>query len=74
MFVHFLNKHPLGFKEYFGFDEKKVYNVIELGAGTGAVGVAFSKLYPKSRVVITEICENCIELIKLNIRENLMID
>ena len=41
--------------------------MIELGAGTGFVGLAFAQLFTKSKVTLTEMSEGCLNLMQKSI-------
>ena len=44
--------------------------MIELGAGTGFVGLAFAQLFTKSKVTLTEMSEGCLNLMQKSISLN----
>ena len=46
--------------EYSGIKLDQELNVMELGAGTGFVGLAFAKMFAQSKVTLTEMSEGCI--------------
>lgn len=44
-------------------------SVLDLGCGFGVVGICIKKLYPKSKVTLTDINERAIELANINAKE-----
>jgi tRNA1Val (adenine37-N6)-methyltransferase len=46
---------------------KKVDSIVDLGAGSGIVGILLAKKYPESYVTLFEIQENLVELAKKNV-------
>jgi methylase of polypeptide subunit release factors len=56
----FLTKDPKGFLEQSGIDKKSSFNVMELGAGTGIVGLSFAQMFTQSKVTLTEMSEGCL--------------
>jgi len=49
---------------------KDGWNVLDLGAGYGVVGIAVAKAFPKSKVVMTEVNERAVKLSRINARLN----
>jgi methylase of polypeptide subunit release factors len=58
----FLTKDPKGFLEQSGIDKKSSFNVIELGGGTGIVGISFAQMFTQSKVTLTEMSEGCLKI------------
>lgn len=53
-----------------GEDKKQVNNFLELGAGTGLVGLLMSQMNSKNRVILTDGDEQVVEMLKENIALN----
>jgi methylase of polypeptide subunit release factors len=67
--LHFLSKKDHGFRDY--LSEAKLGTIVELGAGTGVVGLTLAKLFSDShRVVLTEISSGCLQLMRESIELN----
>ncbi|MBN2423311.1 class I SAM-dependent methyltransferase [Candidatus Woesearchaeota archaeon] len=47
---------------------KKNWNVLDLGCGTGVVGIAIKKIHPSAEVMMSDINERAVELAKKNIK------
>ena len=50
--------------------KKKIIKVIELGAGTGYVGLTFAKIFAQSKIWITEMSKGCLLMIDKSIEAN----
>lgn len=44
--------------------------MLELGAGTGFVGLAFAQMFTQSKVTLSEMSEGCIDLMQKSIKIN----
>ena len=62
--VRFITKRKQGFMEFSGIKVDQELNVMELGAGTGFVGLAFAQMLTQSKVTLTEMSEGCIKLMQ----------
>ncbi len=51
-------------------DASSAETLLDIGCGYGAIGIALAKLYPKLRVVMTDINRRAVQLAKENVRLN----
>jgi hypothetical protein len=66
--TRFISKPLNGFSAYFKLNlETSRLSVLELGAGTGFVGLAFAKIFPESSVILTEMSDGCLQLMKKSV-------
>ncbi len=64
VFLYFLAKHPHGFQDYDKPDLEKELTILELGAGTGLIGLYLAKMLPKAKVTLTDMSPGCLSLMK----------
>jgi release factor glutamine methyltransferase len=50
--------------------ENKIF--IDMCSGSGCIGIAIKKRFPKLKVIISEVCEKAIKIAKINIKNNLV--
>jgi len=76
VFLHFLAKQPHGYFDYLKIDQniQESPKIVELGAGTGVVGLAMARLHPVSKVWLTEMSEGCLKLMNKSILQNGLAD
>lgn len=46
------------------------WDILDLGCGYGAVGIAIAKAYPEAKIVCSDVNERAVELTKQNAKEN----
>lgn len=61
-------KENQGFVDYFKLDTNKSYRIVELGAGTGIIGIGIGKKLKQAEIVISDYSEECLKLIDMNIK------
>ena len=52
------------------FEEKSRLNILDLGTGSGVIGITLSKLYPNSKITITDISSKALHVANKNIEKH----
>ena len=52
------------------FDKKSKLNILDLGTGSGVIGITLSKLYPNSKITITDISLKALKVANKNIKRH----
>jgi len=69
VFLHFFAKPKHGFSDYLG-PSHNIESVVDLGAGTGVVGIAIAKKYAASRILMSEMSQGCRHIMRKSIEYN----
>ena len=52
------------------FDKDSRLNILDLGTGSGAIGITLSKLFPNSKITVTDISSKALQVANKNIKQH----
>jgi len=52
------------------FDKESKLNILDLGTGSGVIGITLSKLYPNSTIIISDIASKALKVANKNIKKH----